>query len=273
MKQFKELMFRDDFMFGKVMEDNELCRKVLERLLGHPVGKLEAPGSQKEIRVTEDGKPIRLDIYTRDSDTKAIYDAEMQQLGKKSIEELMLPKRSRYYQALIDMDYLSRGNSYKKLTESNVIFICTFDPFGEGRYRYTFEEHCREIDTLYLCDGTRKIFYNTKSTEEDIPQDLKKLFEYINTGIVSDELTGQIEDAVERTRNNSEWGSYYMKTYVHEIDVREDGVEEGLERGREEGTLSTLTLLYQKGFITAEVAANTAGISEKEFLSTIKLQR
>ena len=39
-KSYEELQFTDDFMFGKVMEDKELCRDVLECLLQEPVGTL-----------------------------------------------------------------------------------------------------------------------------------------------------------------------------------------------------------------------------------------
>ena len=39
-KAYEELEFKDDFMFGKVMQDSELCRDVLECLLQRPVGKL-----------------------------------------------------------------------------------------------------------------------------------------------------------------------------------------------------------------------------------------
>ena len=39
-KSYEELRFTDDFMFGKVMEDRELCRDVLECLLGEKVGEL-----------------------------------------------------------------------------------------------------------------------------------------------------------------------------------------------------------------------------------------
>ena len=115
MKKYEDLQFSDDFMFGIVMGDDELCRKFLERLLQQPVDKLVTPEKQKEIRMTSDGKSIRLDIYTQESTSGTVYDAEMQKLGNKTLEELQLPRRSRYYQALIDTDMLVRGNSYKKL--------------------------------------------------------------------------------------------------------------------------------------------------------------
>ena len=40
-KRYEELTIEDDFMFGKVMEDKELCRDVLQCLLEEPVGELE----------------------------------------------------------------------------------------------------------------------------------------------------------------------------------------------------------------------------------------
>lgn len=83
-KAYEELEFRDDFMFGLVMQDNELCHDVLECLLQRPVGELSEIVSEKELRFTSDGKPIRMDIYTRDSD--GVYDAEVQNLNKKRVE-------------------------------------------------------------------------------------------------------------------------------------------------------------------------------------------
>ena len=111
MRSFEELRYRDDFMFGKVMEDKELCREVLECLLQRPVGELTEVQTQKEIKQTSEGKPIRLDVYNEDSEGR-IYDAEMENLNKKAVEAHQLPKRSRYYQGLIDTDFMNKGSSY-----------------------------------------------------------------------------------------------------------------------------------------------------------------
>ena len=97
-KSYEELEFRDDFMFGKVMEDNDLCREVLECLLQRPVGKLQELQIQREFKFTSDGKPIRLDVYNEDNNGR-IYDAEMQNLNNHSIKWHALPKRSRFYKA------------------------------------------------------------------------------------------------------------------------------------------------------------------------------
>ena len=125
-KRYEELSIEDDFMFGKVMEDKELCRDVLQCLLEEPVEELEEVQTQREFRYTSKGKPIRLDVYTRDQ--KRIYDAEMQRLNHQTPENLELPRRSRFYQSTMDTDHLSRGKSYRELPEGKVLFLCTFDP-------------------------------------------------------------------------------------------------------------------------------------------------
>lgn len=55
-----------------------------------------------------------------------IFDVEMQMS-----DTLELPKRSRYYQSVCDMDSLEAGKFYSDLKESYVIFICPFDLFGK----------------------------------------------------------------------------------------------------------------------------------------------
>ncbi len=222
MKSYDELVFSDDFMFGKVMEDKELCREVLECLLQQPVGELTEVQTQREFKYTSDGKPIRLDVYNEDSDGR-IYDAEMENLNHKTVEQHQLPRRSRFYQGAIDIDFMDKKFSYKLLPESRVIFICTFDPFGQGLSRYTFHERCDEDLELCLDDGTEKVFYNCKYEGEDIPDGIRNLYEFIDTGNVSDGLTEKLNTAVMKARINEVWRTQYMKEWVVIQDAREEG--------------------------------------------------
>ena len=234
MKSYDELVFSDDFMFGKVMEDKELCREVLECLLQQPIGELTEVQTQREFRYTSDGKPIRLDVYNEDSDGY-IYDAEMENLNNKTVETHQLPKRSRFYQGAIDIDFMDKTYSYKLLPESRVIFICTFDPFKLGLSRYTFRERCDEDPKLCLDDGTEKVFYNCCYRGEEIPKDIRNLYEFIDTGHASDELTERLDTAVAKARRNEVWRTQYMKEWVVIQDARDEGYEDGLETGRKEG--------------------------------------
>lgn len=232
-KSYDELRFTDDFMFGKVMENKELCREVLECLLQRQVGELEDPLPQREYRYTTDGKPIRLDIYTRDKDV--VYDAEMQNLGKKTVESLELPRRTRYYQASLDMDHMKKTWSYKSLPDSEILFICTFDPFGRGLSKYTFHGLCEEDADIRINDGATRVFYNCSYKGNDVPEDIRELYSYIETGACSNELTERIDGAVAAARMNEEWRSAYMKEITVLMDAREEGREEGRKEGREEG--------------------------------------
>ena len=229
-KPYEELEFRDDFMFGKVMQDKELCREVLECLLQHPVGELEDPVPQREFRYTSDGKPIRLDIYTRDEDK--VYDAEMQNLNNKSVSSLELPRRTRFYQASIDMDHLNKGGSYKTLPDSAIIFICTFDPFGKGLSKYTVRGICGEDREITVDDGAVRLFYNCCYKGNDIPEGLRQLYDYVETGKSSNDLTKRIDGAVEKARKIEEWRSNYMIESIRLMDARDEGREEGREEER-----------------------------------------
>ena len=50
-----------------------------------------------------------------------------------------LRKRSRYYQSMIDRKKLGAGRPYSELRKTYIVFLCTFDLFGEGIPKYTFK--------------------------------------------------------------------------------------------------------------------------------------
>ena len=255
-KNYEELEYRDDFMFGVTMQDPSLCHDVLELLMEQPVGELHEPVSQLQIWLTSDGKPIRLDIYTRDAET--VYDAEMQNRGKKTIESLQLPKRSRFYQSSIDMDLISKGQSYKRLPESRVLFICTFDPFGLGLPKYSFRERCNEDLELCLKTGTEKIFFNCTYQGNEISEELRNYYNYVMNGNATDDLTGRIECAVRVARKSEQWRSMYMKERALYMDLKE------------EGQLEVTFRYVSKGWMTSAQAADELHITVEEFENQMK---
>ena len=143
-KKYEELTFSDQFMFGKVMLDSERCRRVLEMLLQRPIGELHDVVNEKHMKETVDGKAIRLDIFTRETDSGTLFDAEMQNQNHQSLDEMNLPKRSRFYQSEIDVNFLAEKGSFRDLAENNIIFICTFDPGKRGRAFYHYENKSDE---------------------------------------------------------------------------------------------------------------------------------
>ena len=240
-KKFEELELKDDFIFGKVMQNKEICKKTLEILLGIEIEEIAYPERQKAIEITYQGKSVRLDMYVED-DREIVYNAEMQQKGNSDVV-MQLPKRSRYYQGLIDLNLIEKGATYDKLNKSYVIFICTFDPFGMGKYQYTFQNLCRENTELALEDEAVKIFFNTKGNYEDAPKELGKLLAYIETNQPESAFTEELAHEVTCAKQNKKWRREYMKELIYYYDMkkearregRKEGIEEGRKEGREEG--------------------------------------
>ena len=74
MKEYEELNFTDDFMFCKVMTNNQdLCHELLELIIGHKIGKFTRLDKQAPIEITADGKGIRFDVYSEDDETRKIF--------------------------------------------------------------------------------------------------------------------------------------------------------------------------------------------------------
>ncbi len=169
---FQELDLCNSFLFAAALEQPEICRLVLEIILGCKVPEVNVH-AEHSVLVSSDFRSVRFDVYASDK-LQVAYDVEAQNENEGN-----LPKRSRYYQAEMDVSSLKPGEDFNELKPGYVIFICTFDPFGEGLYRYTFEERCLESN-LALGDGTRKIFLNTKGKNDaEVPAELVHFLEYM----------------------------------------------------------------------------------------------
>ena len=139
-----------------------------------------------------------------------------------------LPKRIRYYQSLIDLQMIDKGEPYKKLKPSYIIFICPFDYFGRGRHIYTFENICREDTDILLGDETTKIFLNALGTMDDISPELKAFLDYVAGKKPTDPFVDELEEAVKNARKNREWRHEYMTLLMRDQENIEKGMEIGI---------------------------------------------
>ena len=224
--------------------------------------KIEYPERQKAIDLTVSAKSIRMDVYVEDGE-HTVYDVEMQNGRNRN-----LPKRSRYYSGLIDLNILAKGEDYNQLKKSLVIFICTFDPFGHDEYIYRCGEYYQLSDGSYhpLGDDAWKIFVNAKGHKGDVSDGFRSLMRYIMDGEAQDPYTQALEKKVALVNNDEEWKVGYMTWAIKLADERREAREEG----RKEGNISTLYGLYSDSDITLEKAAVKAGMSEQAFLEVAK---
>ncbi len=262
-KSFEELEFKDDFMFGIIMRNPKYCKSFLETILGIKISDIKYPKTQETIDIAANAKGVRLDVYVEDGEN-TVYNIEMQITVSKN-----LPKRSRYYQGMIDLNILEKGEDYINLKRSYVIFICTFDLFGEGRHIYTFENRCIQNTNLVLGDETTKIILNTKGTMNDISPEMKNLLDYIDGQEASDEFTKELDTEVKNVKNNERWRVEYMTLEMRYRELLEQGREEGIDIGRSEGMemgleqekIQTALRMLHAGKLSSEEIALYTGLT------------
>lgn len=257
-KAFQDLDLNNSFLFAAAMEDEAICQIVLEIILGFKIPRVSVH-AEHSILVSSDFRSVRLDVYANDG-MCVNYNVEAQNENEGD-----LPKRSRYHQAEIDVSSLKPGEDFRDLKPGYVIFICAFDPFGEGLYRYTFEERCLER-SIPLGDGTRKIFLNTKGRNtEEVPEELIHFLNYMEQS--TDEYVAGVEDDSiihlhEKVAELKKWRDLEARYMTFEELV------EGKERrAKAEGKAeSILQILQESGEVPEELADRIIGEKNEEVL-------
>ena len=233
----KDLTIKNNFMFAAVMSDEENCKGFLERVLPIKIEHVEI-STEKNIIYHPEYKGVRLDVYAKD-EKNTRYNIEMQVLKQPD-----LGRRSRYYQSQMDMELLAKGCEYEELPDSYVIFLCDFDPFGEGKYRYTFRTACEETKKVSLKDGRCIMFLNTcGEDEQDVPKELVSFLRFVHADLkesqkdFQDDYVRQVQKSVTHIKGSREMEERFMLLELLLEDERREGRKEGRKEGEEEGQL------------------------------------
>ena len=192
----------DDFLFDAATVDLETCKIIIELSLGITIRNIVWKEGQKVIHNLPGNRGIRLDFYVED-DQGQVFDVEMQKRNEGNI-----PKRTRFYQALIDAPMLKSGErGFDGLKPAYIVVICGFDLFGYGLYRYTFDNRCKEVPDLVMGDECQKI-HKIKMSEE--------------------------------------MGVSYMKMEERDRLIRDEGLRRGKAEGRAEGEARLVSIIRKK---------------------------
>ena len=150
-----------------------------------------------------------------------------------------LIKRSRYYQAQIDVSLLPPGErNFNRLNNSCMILIAPFDLFGRKLYRYTFEGTCREYPDLKLNDGSKRVFINLHGqNREDFSDEFLEMMEYIEhtTDAVAQKVHSKRIKLIHNKVNNikllEKTGVKYMQHWEELAEAKDEGIAEGRAEG------------------------------------------
>ena len=263
-KPIEELTLADNFMFCHTMKNEELCKELLEKLLHIKIERIVYPELEKELTAYYESKSVRLDVYVKDSEK--VYDIEMQ-----NQPSTFLPLRTRYYQSMIDVDNLLKGEDYSNLKESFIIFICTFDPFNHELPCYTFKSICKENSNIELKDKTSKIIFNSTAYDKEKDVEISAFLKYIKTQEATDDFTNRLKTFVEKAKHNKELRSYYLSMNIHDSDIRRVafqegeafGIEKGISQGAEQAKIETAKKFISMGLPFKQIAEGTGLSLEK----------
>ena len=238
MKTLNELTLLDKFLFDEVMDIPEAHEAALRIILGDENLQLLTPSqTEKELRTAPWLRSIRLDVYSMDENLR-IYNTEAQKTRKPD-----LPRRSRFYQSVMDSSLLKSGDeSFNLLNDTFNIIITPFDLFDEGRYCYTFHARCDENPSLVLEDGATRIFLNTRGTNRnEVSEELIQFLEYMEQSTLNVDIPDtngnliKIHNHVRQVKASEEIGVKFMQRWEEEAMWKREGREAGLAEGLAEG--------------------------------------
>jgi len=232
---FSQLDLISDYLFREVVSNEEIgpefCRILLSVLLGRPLRKVYVSEQKIMSGADTDRHGIRLDAYVQETgdtsvEIKNVYDIEPDTRYRKD----SLPKRSRYYQGLIDSRFLMGGEGYEGLPNLYIIFILPYDPFGHKRMLYTVTAQCKEDRSVRFDDGAVKMFFYTNGNPSDCGSNVRDLLRYMKEtkqeNVTSREID-EIDRMVKRVKASKEANINYMKSWEIEKEMKEEGREEG----------------------------------------------
>lgn len=253
-KKWEKAGFKDSVIFAWVVSENkDICLEILQIILPElnitRIVEIRSEDTRKDSRVL---RGVRFDVYVED-DKGRMYDIEMQVNNNHD-----LGKRLSYYQSNLVRQSLTEGQSFLEKVDTYVIFICDYDFGGSGLPRYTtrliLDENGKTIDT-----GEHNVILNAKAKDfVGVSEKLKAFLEYVNSSLITSDLTQRIETSVENLKKSVERKGSYM-TYEQEMLTREYYArKEGREEGKKNLLENFIKKLSKQGYDKEKVVENVA---------------
>ncbi len=240
-KHLADMNLTDNFLFGAAM-DNEECGPLLAGTILKTIFQrdIHIKRINPERVILPPGRKlhgVRLDAYIEEESAEvlpgSIYDLEP---DNKSAERDQLPRRARFYHSSIDSRLLRSGRNYNELPAVWVIFITTFDPFGEDRMVYTIRNQCAELQEMEYDDGAATLFLYTKGTKGNPPEDLRVLLKYLSDTRPENACTPElshIQSHIEDIKRDPEVGRQFMDWREYIARERREAVREAISEEKE----------------------------------------
>ena len=256
-------------VFAKVFSNEDVAKDFLQDVLKISIEKISVVG---EATTQEDPfhKSVRFDVMVKEEVPDAsgkpgvgrMFDIELQMADTGE-----LPKRTRYYQGMCDLDILAKGVSYANLQEQYILFICPNDVFGKGKPVYSFQNREDSDPNILMGDLCYKKFYIFNKYGEVEDESTREYMRYFATKTCESEKMKRIHNLVQWYRQDPATRKAYM-TLEQELNIRyEKGVAEGRAEGIAVGVDSAkreLARAFRDDGVSLETISKRTGLSPEE---------
>ncbi|MBQ8306750.1 MAG: hypothetical protein IJX90_11110 [Blautia sp.] len=236
-KALAELNLIDNFLFTALLDHEQYgpltAKNILELILNREVIVRKVHAEKVIIPLNPDLHGVRLDAVIEAEQTEVspgdVYDIEPE---NKQREKPLLPKRARYYHSRMDGKLLEAGASYDNLPTTWVIFITSFDPFGEDRMVYTIRNRCVELPDMDYDDGAATLFLFIGGTKGNPPKNIKDLLCFMGDTTprnATNPKLAEIQSFVDTIKTDSYVKEAYMTWGDYIRREREEAAEEATE--------------------------------------------
>ena len=263
----------EDAVFRKMAESIEFCEEILRVFLQEPKLRVVSNHSQHSVTSIE-GRSVILDAYCELEDGRKV-NVEVQNANNTDHQ-----RRVRYYSSVLTTSLMKKGDSFDKVPNICIVYVCNFDIFGLNKSLYVIKRIIDKTE-VELDNGLQEIYISPVNdgsliaelmrvfTESDVynlkfpvTSEMKLRF---NRETKGEKMTEALRGVYEALREEVDRES--MKAAMRE--GMEKGIEEGrargIEEGRAEGVLSSLVSLVKDGLISVSEAAKRADMSEEGF--------
>ncbi|MBO4716161.1 MAG: Rpn family recombination-promoting nuclease/putative transposase [Verrucomicrobia bacterium] len=255
-RALKRMRMMDDTLMKCVFKDCkpavELTLRIIMQRNDLDVKRFSVSKEYKNLK----GHSICLDVLAEDKDSKQ-YNIEVQRDSKGAS-----PQRTRFYNAMVDVEMLGKGEDYSELRDNYTIFITEEDIFKKGKPFYLFERVDRESGEP-LGDGSHIIYVNGSYDGDDPLGWLMRDFREPDPAKMHYKV---FAERVNYLKNITK-GEKEMCQIMEEI--REKGFQKGIQKGIQKGRLEGRQEGRLEGIQISVRLCRQFGLSDEQIVEQI----
>ncbi|WP_029319158.1 hypothetical protein [Butyrivibrio sp. AE3004] len=262
-KKIEDMTLINNFLFNSVMEDEERAKAVskivISTVVGHEVNIKTTIGEKILTGIDIGMHGVRFDalIGAEDGDSSEVaYDFEVED---READRPGLPRRQRFYSAMVDSKLLKSNCPYENLPDYVSITVLSYDPFGAGDMYYEAKSVLTSHSDLCYDDGRVNYFFYGKG-KNNLPdskfdkQAVEDLVKYIVTGEKPEkpqEAVGKLDDIINSVKKNAEVTKIFMKEWdrrrLHDIELTEEVTKQVTKEVMDNATIDFIVSMREEG--------------------------